>query len=310
MSKPMRVFVTGGGGFLGRHLLSALRAKGHEVVAPTSRECDLSRDGALEPWNQQKFDQIFHLAAWTQAGDFCLRHPGEQWVKNQRLNTHVLAWWAEQQPQAKLVSIGTSCSYSPDLPLREEHYLDGQPIDSLYTYAMTKRMLLVGLRSLAKQYGLKHLTVVPSTLYGPGYHADGRQLHFIFDLIRKILLGKLQGAPVELWGDGHQRRELIHVDDFVRTALRLVEEVEGEVVNIGAGREHSIREFAGLISAEVGFDPAEIKYDTSRYVGARSKCLEIGKLQRIMPEFAPIALERGLPPVIAWVRDTLVRPAA
>ncbi len=305
----MKIFVTGGGGFLGRHLIDALRAGGAAVSAPSSRECDLLRDGALDPWSGEKFDRIFHLAAWTQAGDFCLRHPGEQWVRNQRLNTQVLAWWAERQPQAKLVTIGTSCAYAPDLPLREEHYLDGQPIESLYTYAMTKRMMLVGLRSLAKQYGLKHLTVVPSTLYGPGYHSDGRQLHFIFDLIRKILLGKLQGVPVELWGDGHQRRELIHVDDFVRTALRLVDTVDNEVVNIGAGREHSIREFAELICATVGYDPAAIRYDTSKYVGARSKCLEIGKLQRLLPEFASRPLADGLPPVIEWVRTHLIEAA-
>lgn len=306
----MRIFITGGGGFLGRHLCAALRAAGHEVSAPSSRECDLLVDGALEPWSAGKFDRIFHLAAWTQAGDFCLRHPGEQWVKNQRLNTQVLAWWAERQPQAKLITIGTSCAYSPDLPLREEHYLDGQPIDSLYTYAMTKRMMLVGQRSLAKQYGLKHLTVVPSTLYGPGYHADGRQLHFIFDLIRKIWLGKLRGEPVALWGDGQQCREIIHVDDFVRTALRLADSVDNEVVNIGFGREHSIREFAALICAEVGYDPAAIQYDTSRYVGARSKCLEIGKLRRLLRDFSPTPLEQGLPPVIAWVRDSLVQPVA
>jgi GDP-L-fucose synthase len=306
----MRVFITGGGGFLGRHLITALHRAGHSVVAPGSRECDLLKDGALEAWSAEKFDRIFHLAAWTQAGDFCLRHPGEQWVRNQRLNTQVLAWWAERQPQAKLVSIGTSCAYSPDLPLREEHYLDGQPIESLYTYAMTKRMMLVGQRSLAKQYGLKHLTVVPSTLYGPGYHADGRQLHFIFDLIRKILLGRTQGAPVELWGDGHQRRELIHVDDFVRTALQLADRVDNEIVNLGCGTEHTIREFAGLICAEVGYDPAAIRYDTSRYVGARSKCLEIEKLRRLLPDFSPMSLAEGLPPVIAWVREALVRPAA
>ena len=306
----MRVFVTGGGGFLGRHLRATLEAGGHAVVAPSSRECDLLRDGALEPWSAEKFDRIFHLAAWTQAGDFCLRHPGEQWVRNQRLNTAVLAWWAERQPQAKLITIGTSCAYAPELPLREEHYLDGQPIDSLYTYAMTKRMMLVGLRSLAKQYGLKHLTVVPSTLYGPGYHADGRQLHFIFDLIRKILLGRHRGEPVVLWGDGHQRRELIHVDDFTRTMLGLADTVDNEVVNIGAGAEHSIREFASLICAEAGYDPARIVYDTSRYVGAKSKCLDIGKLRRLQPGFAPRPLAEGLPPVIRWVEEHLVsRPS-
>ncbi len=306
----MRIFVTGGGGFLGGHLCAALRAGGHEVVAPSSGKCDLLRDGALDPWSTTNFERIFHLAAWTQAGDFCLRHPGEQWVKNQRLNTQVLAWWAERQPQAKLISIGTSCAYSPELPLREEHYLDGQPIESLYTYAMTKRMLFVGQRSLAQQYGLKHLTVVPSTLYGAGYHADGRQLHFIFDLIRKIWLGKLHGAPVVLWGDGNQRREIIDVADFMRTMLRLADTVEGEVVNIGAGCEHTIREFAALICAEVDYDSEAILYDTSKYVGARSKRLEIGKLRALLPDFAPTPLEQGLPPVIAWVRENLVQPVA
>jgi GDP-L-fucose synthase len=306
----MRIFVTGGGGFLGKHLQAALKSAGHTVVAPNSRECDLLREGTLDPWNQEKFDRIFHLAAWTQAGDFCLKHPGEQWVKNQRLNTNLLSWWAGQQPQAKLISVGTSCAYSPDLPLSEEHYLDGQPIESLYTYAMTKRMMYVGQRSLAQQFGLKHLTVVPSTLYGPGYHADGRQLHFIFDLIRKILLGRQEGAPVVLWGDGHQRRELIHVQDFVRTALRLADTVDNEIVNIGAGEEHSIRDFAALICAEAGFDPAAITYDTSKYVGAKSKCLRIEKLRRLQPDFAPTPLAEGLPPVIRWVRETLLRKSA
>jgi GDP-L-fucose synthase len=300
----MRVFITGGSGFLGRHLRSALEAGGHAVVAPSSRECDLLRDDCFSPWKGQRFDRIWHLAAWTQAGDFCLRHPGEQWIRNQKLNTQVLSWWAEAQAQAKLISIGTSCSYAPDKPLREENYLEGQPIESLFTYGMTKRMLYVGLRSLEKQFGLRHLTVVPSTLYGPGYHTDGRQLHFIFDLIRKIVRGKKHGEPVVLWGDGHQRRELIHVSDFVRSALRLADDVDNELVNIGAGQEHSIRDFAELICRHVGFDPARIEYDTSRYVGAKSKCLEIGKLRVLQPDFSPMSLEQGLPAVIDWMQQS------
>ncbi|HVW20061.1 MAG TPA: NAD-dependent epimerase/dehydratase family protein [Opitutaceae bacterium] len=306
----MRVFVTGGGGFLGRHLCAALRAAGHSVDAPSSRECDLAQPAGLSGWNGTRYDRIFHLAAWTQAGDFCLKHPGEQWIRNQLLNTHVLEWWAERQPQAKLVSIGTSCAYAPDRPLREDNYLEGQPIESLFTYAMTKRILYVGQQSLARQYGLRHLTVVPSTLYGAGYHADGRQLHFIFDLIRKILLGHRDGAPVVLWGDGHQRRELILVDDFVRALLRLADQAENQIVNIGAGEEHSIRDFAALICREVGYDPARIEYDTARYVGAKSKCLEVGKLRGMLPDFRPTPLAEGLPPVVAWVRQNLVAQPA
>jgi GDP-L-fucose synthase len=299
----MRVLVTGATGFLGTGLVRALRERGDEVVAASSRTADLTLDGTLEPIDPGPLDMIFHLAAWTQAGDFCLYHPGEQWIINQRINTTVLAWWQGRQPQAKLVTIGSSCSYDPALPLVEPNYLAGTPIESLYTYGMTKRMLLVGQMALRKQYGLRYLTVVPSTLYGPGYHADGRQMHFIFDLIRKILRAQLHGEPVVLWGDGHQRRELVFIDDFVRLMLQLAERVEDEVVNIGAGEEHSIREFARLICDEVGYPFEEVRFDVEQYVGARSKCLNVSRLRQLVGDPALTPLAEGLRRTIAWFRQ-------
>jgi GDP-L-fucose synthase len=296
----MRMFVTGATGYLGRFLCPALEEKGHEVVGVGSRECDLTRDGALDRFNGQAFDRIYHLAAWTQAGDFCVRHPGEQWVVNQRINTNVLVWWQARQPRAKLICLGTSCSYDPSLPLAEENYLQGTPIESLYTYAMTKRMLYVGLLALRKQFGLDYLCVVPSTLYGPGYHDDGRQMHFIFDLIRKILRGKELGEAVTLWGDGHQKRELVYVDDFVKILLNLSDTVENDLVNIGAGEEFPIRHFASLICEQIGYNHDNIRYDTSRYVGARSKCLEISKLMALVPDLRVTPLGSGLEKTIAW----------
>lgn len=296
----MRMFVTGATGYLGRFLCPALEEQGHEVVGVGSRECDLTRDGVLDRFNGMPFDRIYHLAAWTQAGDFCLRHPGEQWVVNQRINTNVLAWWQARQQRAKLICMGTSCSYDPALPLAEKYYLTGTPIDSLYTYAMTKRMLHIGLLALRKQYGMNYLCVVPSTLYGPGYHDDGRQMHFIFDLIRKILRGKELGESVTLWGDGHQKRELVYVGDFVKILLNLSDVVENDLVNIGAGEEFSIRHFAGLICERVGYNNDHIGYDTSRYVGARSKCLEIAKLKTLVPNVRFTPLQSGLDETIAW----------
>ena len=296
----MRILVTGASGFLGTALCAKLELQGHQLTRLDSKNCDLTRAGSLEAFGGAAYDRIYHLAAWTQAGDFCLRHAGEQWIINQQINTHVLAWWQQRQPQAKLIGMGTSCAYAPEAELAEENYLVGSPIASLFTYAMTKRMLYAGLLALRQQFGLRYLCLVPSTLYGPGYHADGRQMHFIFDLIRKILRGKLHGEPVVLWGDGHQTRELVYVDDFVRLALELDAAQENELINIGAGEEFSIRHFARLICEQVGYDFPAIQFDTSRYVGARSKCLSIRKLRRLVPDLQFTPLETGLARTIAW----------
>jgi len=304
MCERVKILVTGSSGFLGTALCARLRERGDEVVALTSRSADLTKADSLSRFNDGRYDQIHHLAAWTQAGDFCLRHPGEQFVINQLINTNVLAWWQQRQPQAKLISIGTSCSYPVDRPLVEENYLAGLPVESLFTYGMTKRMLYVGQLALQKQYGLRWLTLVPSTLYGPGYHTDGRQMHFIFDLIRKILRGKMYDEPVVLWGDGHQKRELIYLDDFVAAMLRLADSShENDLVNIGAGEEHSIREFAQMICDYVGFDFGRIEFDTTKYVGAKSKCLDVAKRRRLLPDRKLTPLAEGLARTIDWFRS-------
>jgi GDP-L-fucose synthase len=274
----MKVFVTGGSGFLGRHLIPKLKGMGYEVVAPNSKQCDLTRQDALSAYSTAEYDKIFHLAAWTQAGDFCLKYPGDQWIINQQINTNLLAWWHQSQSQAKLIAIGTSCAYPEDGPLVEERYMEGEPTPTLYTYAMTKRMLYQGMRALGTQYGLKWLCVVPSTLYGPGYETDGKQLHFIYDLICKIKNASQGGDPPVLWGDGYQRREVIHVDDFIVDLLKIDNQISEELVNIGAGEELAIREFAKLIANLLGYDEENVVYDETKYTGARSKRLSNDKL--------------------------------
>lgn len=296
----MEILVTGATGFLGTSLCSQLEKEGHEVVRLSSKNCDLTRQDSLLKFNDRSYDHIFHLAAWTQAGDFCLYHPGEQWIINQQINTNVLKWWNEHQPQAKIICMGTSCAYDPDMELVEENYLIGKPIESLFTYAMTKRMLCTGLLALNKQFGLKYLCLVPSTLYGPGYHTDGRQMHFIFDLIRKIIRGKVYGEPVTLWGDGYQRRELVYVEDFVEIMISLSAASENDLINIGAGEEFTIRHFAELICKEVDYDFNKIQFDTSRYVGAKSKCLNTDKLKKLLSGLQLTSLEDGLGKTIDW----------
>ena len=306
MVTGMKIFVTGGGGFLGKSLLGALETNETTVHAPSSADCDLTQQESLSQFTDIKYDYIYHLAAWTQAGDFCLHHPGEQWLINQRINTNVLSWWHQHQPQAKLISIGTSCSYAEGDGLREENYMRGEPISSLYTYAMTKRMLLAGKMALQSQFGLRWLCLVPTTLYGGGYHNDGRQMHFIFDLVRKILRGKHFGDNVQLWGDGYQTRELIYVSDFINIMLRLSKEVDNEVVNVGFGHNHTIRQFAGQICDVVGYDAGKIEYDETRYTGARQKSLANDKLLRLVPnaEDYHTGLQTGMEAVVQWFEET------
>lgn len=298
----MKIFITGGHGFLGSTLTNTLAAQGHHLDVPKSVECNLTNQDSLFRYSKERYDQIFHLAAWTQAGDFCLKHPGEQWIINQKINTNILSWWAESQPQAKLIFMGTSCAYAPGSSLCEEDYLNGEPVESLYTYAMTKRMLLQGARALEQQYGLNWLCAVPSTLYGPGYHTDGRQMHFIFDLIRKILRGKYINEPVILWGDGYQRRELVYLDDFIRALLRINQTENNSLINIGAGIDFSIREFAEYICSCVNFDHRLIKYDEGMYVGAKAKKLSIKKLETIYSDYLSDAtkLQDGISKVVDW----------
>lgn len=298
----MNILITGASGFIGRSLSQRLRSGGHTVRALSSRECDLARDNSLNTLTHAAYDRIYHLAAWTRAGDFCRTHGGEQWVVNSRINTNVLDWWRNAQPQARLIALGTSVSYTRPDDLREPFYMDGDPVGDHYAYAMSKRMLLAGLRMLAAQFGLRYSYVVPSTVYGPGYHTDGRPLHFIYDLIRKILRGKEYGARVTLWGDGHQRRELIYVDDFVTALEQLPEALHNDIVNLGTGDDHSIRDFAAAICDIVGYDPAAIQYDTSAHVGAKSKVLNITRLRALLPELTFTSLHDGLVHTIAWMQ--------
>src|SRR5512143_3840659 len=109
-SPGMKVLVSGATGFMGRFLCRTMKASGHEVVELGSRNCDLTQADSLNAFTGCRFDQIYHLAAWTQAGEFCLHHPGEQWLINQQINTQMLIWWQRYQPQAKLIAMGTSCA--------------------------------------------------------------------------------------------------------------------------------------------------------------------------------------------------------
>jgi len=297
----VKVLVTGATGFLGRHLVKKLMALNYSVCISNTKIASLDNINNLFIYNDVKFDYIFHLAAKTKAGDYCLYHKGEQWIDNQILNTNILKYWKEYQPQAKLIAMGTSCSYSPDYTdLIETNYMLGQPDPGLYTYAMTKRILLNGLQSLEEQYGLKWLYFIPSTLYGPEFELDDS--HFIFDLIKKIYKGKHFNSEVELWGDGYQKRELIYVDDVINIILSL-KDLDNQIINLGSGDSKTIKEFAQVICDNLNYPSELIKYNKNKYVGVKEKKLNISKINNLLPNFKFSSLEFGISKTINYLNQ-------
>jgi GDP-L-fucose synthase len=291
------ILITGNRGFLGRHLSSALEKLNCNLYFSNTKIANLMDYKNLKIYDDIKFDFIFHLAAHTKAGDYCLYHKGEQFEINQTINTNILKYWRESQPQAKMIAMGTSCSYSPNLDLSEENYLKGEPDDGLYTYAMTKRMLLVGLKSLSEQYGLKFMYYVPSTLYGEEFDIDDS--HFIFDLIKKIHSGKKYDTEVVLWGDGYQKRELIYVKDAIDIILKTINN-NNKIINLGTGVEYSIREYAEKICDFIHYDKNKIIYDESKYVGVRSKKLSTKNLGSFLSNYEYSKIENVLQNVINY----------
>ena len=268
----MNILVTGHRGFVGRHLKKGLAERYDSGKVFVS---DSSRLNLLNPIDPSvidcRLDYIFHLAAWTKAGDFCLHHPGEQWINNQKINTNILCYWKEHQPQAKMIAFGTSCAYPPEKLKTEANYFDGIADKDLFTYAMTKRMLLAGMQAFAKQYDMKFLYFIPNTLFGPDF--DIEDSHFIFDLIKKICAAKYEGkTPVTLWGSGNQCRELIYVKDGIDLILDSLH-LDNEIINLGTGKEKSIKEYAKMICDYVGYNYEEIQFDTSAFEGVQSKYL-------------------------------------
>ena len=298
------VLITGASGFLGRHLQKRLLEMGVEVVTFSSREIDLTIDSSLKKIPLLKYDHIFHLAAWTRAGNFCEHYSGDQWIVNQAINTNILKWWLKNSPNAKFIGLGTSVSYAKGFSLSEENYMEGEPIDKFYSYAMTKRMLYSGLKSIHKQYNLNYLYVIPSTLYGKDYHIDGRDAHFIYDLIKKIARRKYFEEDIVLWGDGFQKRELVNINDFVEILLLLNGHATNDIFNIGAGEEYTIREFAKIICNYLGVNENEIKYDEKAYVGSTSKILSVDKMNSILNNTKRTDIEKGIADTINWVVDS------
>jgi GDP-L-fucose synthase len=302
------ILVTGGGGFLGSHLVERLEAEGHDVVVARQRDYDLTDpEDTARLFDDAQPERVFHLAAEVGGIGANRANPGRYWYANLMMGAHVLEQ-ARRHETAKLVLAGTVCAYPKHtpVPFREDDLWDGYPEETNAPYGVAKKALLVGAQAYREQYGLNTIFLLPTNLYGPRDNFDLATSHVIPALIRKMLDNP---SEVVLWGDGSPTREYLYVDDCVDGLVLAAERYDGaEPVNLGTGVETSIRETAELVAELVGFT-GEIVWDTSMPNGQPRRSLDASRAEQLFGFRATTSLREGLERTIAWYRSTALHGA-
>ena len=298
----MRVLVTGGGGFLGSHLVTRLEADGHDVVVPRRATTDLTDAGQTAAlFDETRPELVFHLAAEVGGIGANRANPGRYWYANLMMGAHVLEQ-ARIHDTAKLVMVGTVCSYPKftSVPFHEADLWDGYPEETNAPYGVAKKAVLVGAQAYREQYGLDTIFLLPTNLYGPRDNFDLESSHVIPALIRKMAESP---DEIVLWGDGTPTREYLYVDDCVEGLLLAARLYDGaEPVNLGTGIETSIKETAEIVAEAVGFT-GEIRWDTSMPNGQPRRSLDPSRAAELFGFRAQVALHDGIARTVAWYRS-------
>src|SRR5216683_6361274 len=248
-----RVVVSGGSGFLGSFVVKNLRAAGcSEITVPRSREYDLrEKSEALRLYKDARPDVFIHLAAVVGGIGANQANPGRFFYDNAAMGLHAIEA-ARIAGIEKFVCAGTVCSYPKltPVPFREENFWNGYPEETNAPYGLAKKMLLVQLQAYKDQYGLNAVFLLPVNLYGPRDNFDPRSSHVIPALIKKCVDARNRGDKfIECWGTGSPTREFLYVEDAAEGILRAAEHYnQPDPVNLGSGREISIRDLVKLIA--------------------------------------------------------------
>jgi GDP-L-fucose synthase len=208
----------------------------------------------------------------------------------------------------KLVLAGTVCAYPKfaPVPFNEQDLWEGYPEETNAPYGVAKKSVLVGAQGYREQYGLNAVFLLPANLYGPRDNFHPTNAHVIADLIRKMEAGE---DEIALWGDGSPTREFLYVEDCVEGFLLAAERYDGrEPVNLGAGKEISIRDLAELVKDVVGFE-GRITWDTSMPNGQPRRSIDASRARDLFGFEARTPLRAGLERTVAWYREHVAMTA-
>lgn len=306
MIKDKRVCVTGGKGFLGRHLVSRLGQHGCRSIDIAGRpEYDLTRlDDVRRMYDTLKPDIVIHLAAKVGGIGFNREKPAELFYDNLMMGAQLLheGW---RHGIEKFVAVGTICAYPKftPVPFKEEDLWSGYPEETNAPYGLAKKMMLVQSQAYRQQYSFNSIFLLPVNLYGPGDNFDPRSSHVIPALIKKCFDAIDSGAEtLEVWGTGSATREFFYVEDAAAAICLAAEAYDrSEPVNIGAGFEISIKDLTELIARLTGFT-GKLVWDSTKPDGQPRRMLDTSRALREFGFQATTDLAAGLKKTIDWYR--------
>ncbi len=312
--------MTGGGGFLGSFVVENLRKKGcTEIFVPRSKDYDLVKmSDVLRLFDDARPNIVIHLAARVGGIHANRVNPAKYFYDNLMMGAQLLEVGCRVGVE-KLVAIGTICAYPKfcHIPFKEEDIWNGYPEETNAPYGLAKKMLLVQAQAYRKQYGFNAVVLFPVNLYGPHDNFDLLTSHVIPGVIRKCLEAKenIQGKSNEdkdsgqtepvltVWGTGVPTREFLYVEDAAEGIILAAEHYNSsEPVNLGSGKEISIKELVLKISKLTGFQ-GEIVWDSSMPDGQLRRCLDVTKAKELFGFEARTSLDEGLKKTIEWYKS-------
>ncbi|MBW1782933.1 MAG: GDP-L-fucose synthase [Deltaproteobacteria bacterium] len=282
MENSSKIYIAGHRGLVGSAIVRRLKYSGYDnLVFRSYEELDLERQEGVEAFFDQERPEYVFLAAAKVGGIYAnLTFPAEFIYNNLVIETNIIHS-SYLYGVKKLLFLGSSCIYPKHCPqpMKEEHLLSGYLEPTNEPYAVAKIAGIKMCQSYNRQYGTRYISTMPTNLYGPGDNFDLKTSHVLPALIRKFHEAKERGdESVEIWGTGAPRREFLYVDDLADACLFLMNNYEDdEIINVGVGKDQTIRELAEMVGDVVGFK-GDLSFDHSKPDGTPLKLLDVSRL--------------------------------
>ncbi|ABM70684.1 GDP-L-fucose synthase family protein [Prochlorococcus marinus] len=289
ITKEDKIFIAGHKGMVGRSIKKNLISKNYtNLITVEKNDLNLLDDLKVKNWFKKNKPDIVILAAAKVGGIMANnKYPANFILENLKIQTNVIeASW--ENNIKRFLFLGSSCIYPKyaNQPINEEELLNGYLEPTNQWYAIAKIAGIKLCEALRKQYDFDAISLMPTNLYGPGDNYDPNNSHVLPSLIRKFYEAKINNLDkVICWGTGYPMREFLHVDDLSEASIYALEnwypkKEELKYMNVGTGKDISIRELATIIAKEIGFE-GEIEWDVSKPDGTPKKQLNISKFSKL-----------------------------